>query len=150
MPQIAKTVTIRASAMTLFNFVADPTNIAALWPCRVTVTDLERLAHKGRRFRWSALLAGTHFQGSCEDSEYVEGLRMVRQIRGGFRGTVAWAFGNEDGVTNVSFSLAYSTPLPLLREHTPAAISEEIEGNVDAMLLRLKSELEEEVASVSE
>lgn len=142
MAKIQKSIDINAPVEQVFDYVDDPANLPEVWPSLVEIKDVEPLPGGGHKYRWVYKMAGMHFEGTGQDTEFAPPRRVVATNKGGIESTLTWTFDSTAGGTTVNLEVAYSVPLPLLSRLAEAFIIRQNEREMELLLVNLKSRLE--------
>lgn len=145
MQQIESTIIIKAPIDRVFGYVSEPASLAKRWPDMMAIEEVQRLPNGGKRFRWVAKIVGVRCEGTSEDIEFMVHRRIVRQIGGGFKGTVMWGFGPEGDGTQVTLKVQYTIPHALLSRHTLGSIIKQNGRDITALLANLKTRVESQI-----
>lgn len=139
MATIRRTISIHASSDRVFEYIADPTHLPAIWPSLVEVRNIE--SHPaGKSFDWEYKLLGFRIRGHSDPVEQVPNERLVSRSVRGIPNTFRWLFSGHDGETEVGLEVDYESPLP-------GKLAERLMGRAnareaDTLLKNLKRTLE--------
>jgi uncharacterized membrane protein len=114
--QFQKSMTIHAPVQQVFDYVANWSNLATIWPSLIEVKDLTRPPSGGGTFKYVYKMAGLHLEGKGEDTEYVAKERIVTRMTGDLEGTIIFRFEPAGATTKVQFAFEYTAPAALLRK----------------------------------
>jgi carbon monoxide dehydrogenase subunit G len=99
-------VWVDASVESVFEFMNEPANQAAVTPSLRTAERIERLDNGGNRARYVYEMLGLTFNGEVAASSYEPGNRIVYEMTGDLKGTITFEFEPEDGGTRLIYSAA--------------------------------------------
>jgi uncharacterized membrane protein len=142
MATIKKTVIINAPVEKAFGYISDPANLPEIWPSMEEIKDVRWLPTGGTSFQWVYKMAGMHFEGTSETTEYIANQRIVTKSRGGIESTFTWTYQPEDSGTKLTLEVEYTVPIPLLGKLAEALIAKQNEHEADVMLANLKAKME--------
>jgi uncharacterized membrane protein len=142
MAQIERTFLVDAPVEKVFTYCTNPSNLPEIWPSLLEVKDVQLPAHVGSSYRWVYKLAGMRFEGTTEVIEYVANQRIALKDTGGIEAVRAYTFESKDGATNMSFSLRYTVPVPLLGRLVEALVVKLNENEADVFIANLKARME--------
>lgn len=141
MEKITRSVVIEAPASEVFEFLADPAHLPAIWPSMVETARGEVSEDGGHRFDWTYQMAGLKFHGQAHTVEVQRDRLRVDRVEGGIPSTFRWGFGGAAGRTEVTLDVEYELPsvfgwlaAPFLRRLN--------EHEAETMLSNLKARLE--------
>jgi uncharacterized protein YndB with AHSA1/START domain len=140
---VVRTITIKAPVEKVFEYVTEPSNLPEIWPSLVEVKDVQQLPDGvGSSYRWVYKMAGMHFEGISETTEYVANKRVVIRGKGGIKAARTSTFQPEDGGTKYTVEVEYSIPIPLLGKLAEAFIVKLNEHEAELALANLKARME--------
>jgi uncharacterized membrane protein len=111
MATIQRTISIHAPVDRVFDFLADPTHLPAIWPAMVAVRNVE-LHEAGASFDWDYKLLGVTIHGHSDPIEQVRNLRHVTKSVRGIPNTFRWQYAAHDADTDVTLEVEYKSPIP--------------------------------------
>lgn len=135
------TVTIKAPASAVFDFVAEPSNTPRFMNgiSRYDPIGAQRKG-KGARFASTAVVAGLDFDVELEVTSWKDGEMMVATSRKGLKTRGSWRFEDlDDGTSDAT--LLYEYELPMVFKFVPGA-NGIIRGNLEKSLQKLKRMVE--------
>jgi uncharacterized membrane protein len=139
------TVTIRAPAAQVFEFIADPSNTPRFFS-GITRHDPigVKSRGKGARFASTAVVAGKAFDVELEVTAWKEGQMMVSTSRKGLKTRGSWRFEDcDDGTSDAT--MLYEYELPMVFKFVPG-VNGIIRSNLEKSLQTLKRMVEAEGA----
>lgn len=142
MAEIKRSISINAPVEEVFAHIDDPVNFPEVWPSMVEVKDVEELPTGGRKFNWVYKMAGIHFEGTSETTEYVANQRIVTKSTGGVESAFVWEFLPEGEGTKLNVSIEYTVPVPVLGKLAEGLIVKLNEREADTLVANLKDRLE--------
>lgn len=142
MESITKSVLIKAPVEKVFDYVADPTTHPLFWKAISDITNVQTLPNGGRSFNWKYKMGGMKFDGASEWVEYVPNQRIVSISTKGIDSTLRWQFQPEADGTRMTFEVGYNIPVPLLGKVAENFLVKQNEGEVDSLLVNLKTQME--------
>jgi carbon monoxide dehydrogenase subunit G len=101
---------IDADAETVFAFLDDPQNHAAVTPRLEDVRDVERLPNGGKRLRYTYRMAGLGIDGEIVQTVHDPCERMTFELRGPLTGRIDLTFEPTDGGTRLTYAATYDLP----------------------------------------
>ncbi|GGK80643.1 SRPBCC family protein [Haloarcula sebkhae] len=102
-----------APVETVFAFMDEPSNQAAVTPSLSRAERIERLPNSGNRAAYEYRMFGLTFTGEVRASTYEPPERIVYDMDGDLTGRIAWRFEPEDGGTRLTYAADYEVPGPL-------------------------------------
>lgn len=147
MLQFQKSMTIHAPVQQVFDYVANWSNLATIWPSLIEVKDLKTVPSGGGTFKYAYKMAGLHLEGHGEGTEYVAKERIVTRMTGDLEGTITFRFEPIDATTKVQFAFEYKVPTALLRKVGEPFVTKLNEHEAALVLQNLQTYFE--VAAVS-
>jgi uncharacterized membrane protein len=137
MATIRKSISIHAPVERVFDYVADPTHLPAIWPSMVAVSNVEP-HQEGNSFDWDYRLLGMIIHGHSDPIEQVPNLRQVTKSVRGIPNTFRWLYECHDDDTEVTLEVEYRSPIPgRLVEHVVGRVNEREAGTLLANLKRV-------------
>jgi carbon monoxide dehydrogenase subunit G len=110
----ADTRQIAADVETVFAFLDDPHNHAAVTPGLTDVRDVERLDNGGKRLTYTYRMAGIGVDGEIVQTVHEPDARMYFELRGRLTGTIDLTFEAVDDQTALGYEAVYQLPESLL------------------------------------
>jgi uncharacterized membrane protein len=148
MSEAEVTVTIRAPASAVFDFVAEPSNTPRFMNgiSRYDPIGAQRRG-KGARFASIAVVAGRDFDVELEVTSWKDGEMMVATSRKGPKTRGSWRFEDfDDGTSDAT--LLYEYELPMVFKFVPG-VNGIIRGNLEKSLQKLKRMVEAQTGKPS-
>jgi len=145
MVKIEKRILIKAPMRTIFSFVDDPFKLAQSASGMMELSDVIHLKNGGRSFHCVVKMVGSQIQCVVECTERIANRSLAYKISGGIRGSIRWFFQLQNDETEVTLSIEYNVPHPLLKRNTESAIIRRNEHGIQLLLCNLKSEIEREM-----
>ncbi|MHC3381084.1 SRPBCC family protein [Haloarcula sp. H-GB5] len=102
-----------APVETVFAFMDEPSNQAAVTPSLSRAERIERLPNSGNRAAYEYRMFGVSFTGEVRAATYEPPERIVYNMDGDLTGRIAWRFEPEDGGTQLTYAADYEVPGPL-------------------------------------
>jgi len=102
-----------APVETVFAFMDEPSNQAAVTPSLTRAERIERLPNSGNRAAYEYTMFGVTFTGEVRASTYKPPERIVYEMSGDLAGRIAWRFEPERGGTRLTYAADYEAPGPL-------------------------------------
>ncbi|MDQ6748792.1 MAG: SRPBCC family protein [Candidatus Dormibacteraeota bacterium] len=142
MSEAEVTVTIKAPARAVFDFVAEPSNTPRFMNGISRYDPIgAQTRGKGARFASTAVVAGKDFDVELEVTAWKDGEMMVATSRKGPKTRGTWHFEEfDDGTTDAT--LLYEYALPMVFKFVPG-VNGIIRGNLERSLKNLKKMVEE-------
>lgn len=104
------TVQIDADAETVFEFLDDPHNHAAVTPGLTDVRDVERLPNGGKRLSYTYRMAGVGIDGELVQTVHEPNERMRFELRGRLSGTIELSVTPANGGAELTYAAEYDLP----------------------------------------
>lgn len=145
MVKVEKRILIKAPIRSIFCFIDDPINLARATSGMIEVSDVLHLRNGGRRFQCVIQMAGSHIQCFVDCTEHSAYRCLAYHISGGMHGSMRWLFRPQGDDTEVTLSIDYEVPHPLLKRHTESAVTRRNERGIQLLLCNLKSEAERQM-----
>lgn len=101
---------ITADVETVFEFMDDPRNHAAVTPRLTAVRDIERLENGGKRLSYTYRMAGVGVDGELVQTVHTPPEHMRFELRGRLEGTIDLAFEPVAGGTELTYAAEYALP----------------------------------------
>jgi len=101
---------VAAPPETVFAFLDDPGNHAAITPGLADVRDVEPLANGGKRLSFTYRMAGTGIDGEIVQTVHDPPERHVFELRGRLTGTIDLRLVPVDGGTELTYAATYDLP----------------------------------------
>jgi carbon monoxide dehydrogenase subunit G len=139
-------VEIDADVASVFAFLDDPHNHAAVTPRLEDVRDIERLPNGGKRLRYTYRMAGLGIDGELVQTVHEPNERMTFELRGRLTGSIDLTFEPTDGGTRLTYAAEYDLPenaLTALGKPVVTRFNErQVRATLDAVAERFESESE--------
>jgi carbon monoxide dehydrogenase subunit G len=104
------TIVIAADPETVFAFLDDPENHAAITPGLTDVRDVEPLANGGKRLSYTYRMAGIGIDGEIVQTVHDPPERHAFELRGRLTGTIDLRLDPVDGGTELTYAATYDLP----------------------------------------
>jgi len=104
------TVHVDADVESVFEFLDDPHNHAAVTPRLTDVRDVERLPNGGKRLAYTYRMAGMGIDGELVQTVHEPNERMAFELRGRLEGTIDLSFERTDDGTTLTYAAEYDLP----------------------------------------
>ncbi len=104
------TIHVDADVATVFEFMDDPYNHAAVTPRLTDVRDVRRLDNGGKRLSFTYRMAGIGIDGELIQTVHEPNGRMRFDMRGRLEGTITLAFESSGDGTQLTYSAEYDLP----------------------------------------
>jgi uncharacterized protein YndB with AHSA1/START domain len=149
MVKIDRTVIINAPVEKVFAYMTNPANLPEIWPCLVEVNDLHQTREgTGTTYNWVYKMAGTHFEGTAEITEFIPNQRLVIKDEGGIRAIRTITLQPVEGGTKYTLQMDYVLPPSLLGKLDPGFVQRLNECEADVVMANLKVRMEAETLKV--
>lgn len=145
MAKIDQTIVIHAPVEKIFKFMSDPNNLLEIWPAMDTIRNVIPSPNGGFNFEWTYKMAGMHFDGASETTEYVLNKRHSTRSKKGIESTFRWEYESIAEGTRLHLEVEYKVPLPLIGKLAEAVILKQNEHEAHTMLHNLKDRIEIEM-----
>jgi len=136
-----RSITIDQPIETVFEYIADPHHLAALWPGLAEIKNVKPQPAGGYSFGHVCSMFGLRYEGVGQVVEFVPSTRIVYKFTGNPEGTFTFTFEPVGNATKVSLAAAGTFPAPLLNKLPEPVIKEIVVRVIDYMLANLKSVL---------
>ena len=103
-------VVVAADPETVFAFLDDPANHAAITPGLTDVRDVEPLANGGKRLSYTYRMAGIGIDGEIVQTVHEPPERHAFELRGRLTGTIDLRLAPADGGTELTYAATYDLP----------------------------------------
>ncbi len=104
------TIHVDADIESVFEFLDDPYNHAAVTPRLTDVRDIERLPNGGKRLAYTYRMAGLGIDGELVQTVHEPNERMVFELRGRLEGTIDLSFESVEDGTVLTYTAEYDLP----------------------------------------
>jgi secreted protein with Ig-like and vWFA domain len=138
---------IPAPVEEVFDYVADRSHLATIWPSVIDIKDVKRLPSGGSAFQYVYKMAGWRLEGTGSDSEYVAKERIITLLTGGLEGTITFRFESvSNKQTKVRLAVVYTMPKEAFQKDSEPYVAQLNEHEAELVLRNLKSRFEVAVA----
>jgi uncharacterized membrane protein len=145
--QFERNISIPAPVEEVFDYVADRSHLATIWPSLIEITDVKRLSNGGSAFQYVYKMAGWRLEGTGSDSEYVAKERITTKLTGGLEGTITFRFeAVSPKQTNVRLAVVYTMPKEAVQPVGEPFVAQLNEHEAELVLRNLKTRFEVAVA----
>ncbi|EMA71655.1 SRPBCC family protein [Halorubrum distributum] len=103
-------VVVAADPESVFAFLDDPANHAAITPGLTDVRDVEPLANGGKRLSYTYRMAGIGIDGEIVQTVHEPPERHAFELRGRLTGTIDLRLDPVDGGTKLTYAATYDLP----------------------------------------
>jgi uncharacterized membrane protein len=142
MPEIKRTITIKAPVEKVFTYLNTPANLLEIWPSMLEVKDVRTLPNGGPHFHWKYKMAGVPFEGDADTIEFVPEQHVVSENKGGLPSKFDWTYRRENGTTKLDVRAEYTIPKNVLGKLAEPLVIKFNEREMDGLLANLKDRLE--------
>ncbi|MFC6754150.1 SRPBCC family protein [Halorubrum tibetense] len=104
------TIHVDADVATVFEFMDDPHNHAAVTPRLTDVRDVEPLENGGKRLSFTYRMAGMGIDGELVQTVHEPNERMAFEMRGRLEGTITLEFEPDGDGTALTYAAEYDLP----------------------------------------
>ncbi len=104
------TIHVDADVATVFEFMDDPHNHAAVTPRLTDVRDVEPLENGGKRLSFTYRMAGMGIDGELVQTVHEPNERMSFEMRGRLEGTITLEFEPDGDGTALTYAAEYDLP----------------------------------------
>ncbi|CDK39993.1 SRPBCC family protein [Halorubrum sp. AJ67] len=104
------TILIAADPATVFAFLDDPANHAAITPGLTDVRDVEPLENGGKRLSYTYRMAGMGIDGEIVQTVHDPPERHVFELRGRLTGTIDLRLAPVESGTELTYAATYGLP----------------------------------------
>ena len=147
MLQFEKSIVIPAPVEEVFDYVADRSHLATIWPSLIAIKDVKRLPSGGSAFTYVYKMAGWRLEGTGSDSEYVAKERIITKLTGGVEGTITFRFDSvSPKQTKVILAVVYAMPKEAAQPVGEPFVAQMNEQEAELVLRNLKTHFEVAVA----
>jgi uncharacterized membrane protein len=145
--QFEKSISIPAPVEEVFDYVADRSHLATIWPSLIAIKDVKRLPSGGYAFQYVYKMAGWRLEGTGSDSEYVAKERIITKLTGGVEGTITFRFeAVSPKQTKVILAVVYAMPKEAAPPVGEPLVAQMNEHEAELVLRNLKTRFEVAVA----
>jgi uncharacterized membrane protein len=139
MATIRRAITVRAPVARVFDYLADPTHLPALWPSLVAVRNVVATP-AGPSFDWDYKLLGMTIHGHSDAVEMIQNERLVARSVTGIPNTFRWLFARHGDLTEAALEVDYQ--VPMLGRLAEGIVGRVHEREAQTLLANLKRTLE--------
>jgi uncharacterized membrane protein len=143
MPNVRKSIEIKAPVSEVFAFMAAPEHLPEIWPSMMEVSNVKVKPDGGRSYDWIYKMAGMRFHGHSETTEVQRNRLSVVKNEKGIRSTFRWSYQGRDDTTQVTVEVDYEIPGAILGKLAEPFIRKINEREAETVLGNLKARLEE-------
>ena len=136
-------IVVAAAPETVFAFLDDPANHAAITPGLTDVRDVEPLANGGKRLAYTYRMAGVGIDGEIVQTVHEPPERHVFELRGRLTGTIDLRLEPVDGGTELRYAATYGLPENALTRAGSPVIRRFNERQLRAALENVAAEFDE-------
>lgn len=137
-----KKIHIDAPVEKVFSFLQIPDALVGIMPNLLEVRNARPLDNGGFVYDWTFKMAGMKLNGTNETVRLVPNELMEIVSRGGIESRWLWIVSEADGGTDVSVTLGYTVPIPVLGKLAESIIVKQNDQDSYTMLDNLKAKLE--------
>ena len=143
MAKVERHILINAPVEKVFAYLHDPRTAVEWLPGVVEVKDVT-LTEKGvgSRHRWTYRMAGLLLGGESITTEYIHNQRLVTQSKAGLPTTWIYQFEPHNAGTELSLTVEYAFPIPVLGRFLEALMSRQNERVADLAMANIKAKME--------
>ncbi|MFC7186147.1 SRPBCC family protein [Halorubrum yunnanense] len=139
-------VEVDADVESVFAFLDDPHNHAAVTPRLEDVRDVERLPNGGKRLAYTYRMVGLGIDGEIVQTAHEPNERMTFELRGRLTGTIDLTFEPAADATELTYAAEYDLPenaLTALGEPVVRRFNErQVRATLDAVADRFANDAE--------
>ncbi len=135
-------VVVAADPESVFAFLDDPANHAAITPGLTDVRDVEPLANGGKRLSYTYRMAGVGIDGEIVQTVHEPPERHAFELRGRLTGTIDLRLDPVDGGTKLTYAATYDLPENALTRVGAPVIRRFNERQLRAALENVAAELD--------
>lgn len=144
MAKVHKEILIHAPIEKVFAFMYEPANLPKIWPSMVETKNAVVNSIGGYDFDWVYKMAGMHFDGASQTTEFVKNKHLVTQSTKGIESRFVWDYETTAEGTKMTVEIEYKVPIPLLGKLAEAVITKQNEHEAETLLDNLKNRMEME------
>lgn len=145
MAKLDHTIIIHAPVEKVFKFMADPYNLPEIWTAMLEVRHVTANPNGGANFEWTYNMAGVHFDGASETTEYILNKRYITRSKKGIDSRFCWEYENVPEGTRLHLEVEYRVPIPLIGKLAEAVIIKQNDHEANNMLHNLKDRMEVQI-----
>ena len=145
MAKLDHTIIIHAPVEKVFKFMADPYNLPEIWTAMLEVRHVTANPNGGANFEWTYNMAGVHFDGASETTEYIPNKRYITRSKKGIDSRFCWEYENVPEGTRLHLEVEYRVPIPLIGKLAEAVIIKQNDHEANNMLHNLKDRMEVQI-----
>ena len=139
---VSESILIHAPVEKVFEFMAKPENLPRIWPSLQEVRNVQLLPNGGYCYDWTYKMAGIHFDGKAEWSEFVKNERIFDKNESSINSTFLWSFQPKEGGTQVTLNVEYIIPGTITSKLAEPIIHKMNEHEASTVLANLKAWME--------
>jgi uncharacterized membrane protein len=142
MPVIERSIRLNVPLEAAYRYLINPAHLPEFCLNLDAVTNVEHINARCIHFLWKYRMCGVHFEGRAEITDTQHQHRADIRFWGGILGTAVWMTQRLDDGIQLTATIDYRLPAPLLRKHSEIEITEHNEHAVERMLEHFKALLE--------
>ncbi|MFC1952582.1 SRPBCC family protein [Chloroflexota bacterium] len=139
MAKIDREIIVNSPIERVFNYISDFTNWPEFWSSLMEIEGIQSLPNGGSRADYQYKMAGMRFQGAGEHTELAPNHWIVVDTVGGIQSTITWTFRSIDDKTQITFSVEYKVPIPLLGKLAELVVLKMNEQEADLIMVNLQA-----------
>jgi uncharacterized protein YndB with AHSA1/START domain len=142
MAKIDKEIIVNAPLEKIFDYVSKPSNLPQIWPGLVEIKNEQLLPDGGYRAEWLYKMGGIFLQGTGKYTDIVPKQWFTIETKGAVDSTIMWTFWPHGEQTQVTLTIDYRVPIPVLGRLAEMVIVKMNENQADLILANLRIILE--------
>ncbi len=144
MPTINKEITINVPLETVFDFLAQPSNLPDVWPSLVSIENEQQLPEGGYCFDWEYRMGGFFLTGSGKHTDIALDCWIVCETKSAIDSTITFTLRRIENTTRLFLTIQYGFPLPILSWLGEKTLEKMNMDEVDIFMTNIKEKLEGE------
>jgi uncharacterized membrane protein len=142
MKEITKSVLINAPVEKVYEFLANPENLPAVWPSLVEVKNVKWDPSGKHSFDWTYKMVGIHFHGHADTTQVEKSRRVVSKNEGGIASTFHYTYESKNGGTQLGLRVEYEMPNKVLAKLAEPLVTRLNERETETFLNNVKMVME--------
>ena len=142
MERIDQEITVNAALEKTFNYIEDPNNWPEFWVNLDKVSEIQSISTGGYRAKYEYTMAGMHFKGEGEYTDYVRNNWIVITMKGGIIKSIAFTFRaiyeeRFEYRTRVTITVDYEITIPVVGKISEKLVRNTIIREIELIMTNL-------------
>ncbi len=138
MKRIRNSIQIKAPAQSVFDYLAQPSNLLSIMPSMIEVSNVVPQATGGNEFDWIYKMGGVRLKGHTRTEVFQPGKLLRVRTEGGIVSTWTFKFDGDGAGIKLTADIEYTIPIPVLGKLAEAVVARMNERENELMLAHLK------------